>query len=252
MLTAATFGIVVRAGTAETATLLSSPKRIASGRAYDLQPLFTWWTDISKKSGSELDKTLQEHSRPLTNWVRVTGRYITVQYSGWLVDADIYLAPHGQPYRAKVILLNPPANEKKEFESLLAEKANLESGIDQAHHDQVASSSDARYYQGKASYDIVGESHTAYVNGEPAQVAPVLSHWENTGMAKKAARAQNAAQLAAADRAHMANRLAYVNARLGDLAPSGHKIFPVDVFATGTGKYYPASGAWIYDCGVRR
>lgn len=239
------------AGIYQSTNLFSGPKRMVGKQVYDLQPLFNWWQSASQKSEMEVTDVSRADERPLTNWVRVTGKFVQAMYAGWQVDAELYMVPR-KPIHMRIVLLNPPAAEKKEFESLLAEKARLEGGIEQATSDHSAASEDAKHYRDQASYDVLGNAQSAYVNGQPSTVAPVLSHWENGAMHKKADRAENAADSALADKKDMSSRLAEVNARLAAISPGHETTFPIDCFALSTGKMYAPTRQWIYDCGTKR
>lgn len=228
-----------------------APKRLVGKHVYDLQPLFDWWQVASQKSDLEISDMKTSSARPLPNWVHVTGRYLQPMHSGWQVDAEIYEVPH-KPVHMTIILLHPPATEKKEFEHLLAEREHLQHNIDQAAVDHDAAAADAQYFRGQASYDVVGAPRSVYVGGRPTTVAPVWSHWENGSMHKKADRAEHAAESALVDKEHMSSRLSEVNAKLEALAPNHQTTFPIDCFAIYTGQIYRATGQYIYDCGVKR
>ncbi len=113
------------------AALLESPRRVVNGQAVDLTPLFHWWTN-------------QHGARPLTGWVRVTGRIVGTNSFGWIMAGPPEKSAHrsitnaaagqtgGEPHG--YILKNPPAHEVADFQHLQEqlkqakdEKAKLQS-----------------------------------------------------------------------------------------------------------------------------
>jgi hypothetical protein len=127
------------------------PKRAVNEQTVDLTPLFHWWTN---KSGS----------RPLRLWAHVTGSVIGTNSWGWELEAQSD-QPHQSGSKgtqlqtsetgAHLILKNPPASEKGEFERLSAQLAALKDR--RPHLTQEQS-------QAKAQASMVAHS------GEPARV----------------------------------------------------------------------------------
>jgi uncharacterized protein YlxW (UPF0749 family) len=96
------------------ASPLKSPKRMISGRTVDLTPLFQWW---SQKNGD----------RPLSAWLHVTGEIVGTNAAAWIITAETDSKAEGSnPADKKIILRNPPLQDRAEFEQLLAQKKTLE------------------------------------------------------------------------------------------------------------------------------
>jgi hypothetical protein len=97
------------------------PKRVVNEHAVDLTPLFHWWTNHSG-------------ARPLRSWAHLTGTVLATNSLGWQVEAKSDWSPpedeHGADAQQKtpdsrIVLKNPPAAEKAQFEKLSAELAAL-------------------------------------------------------------------------------------------------------------------------------
>jgi hypothetical protein len=101
---------------------LKNPKRVINGQTVDLAPLFGWWDH-------------PEGGRPLAAWVHVTGPVVGSGGWGWTIEALIETTPArataGQTnkpppeVRARILLRNPPANERAQFERLNAQLTAL-------------------------------------------------------------------------------------------------------------------------------
>ena len=91
---------------------LKAPKRMVNGQTVDLSPLFQWW---AKKNGD----------RPLSGWLHVMGEIVGTNAAGWVVTAQLDekdAAENGK----KILLRNPPLEDRAEFEKLLSRKKALE------------------------------------------------------------------------------------------------------------------------------
>ena len=91
------------------------------GQAVDLSPLFHWWTN-------------HQGARPLTAWVHVSGSIVGTNAWGWTLEARVEPSSiagtgkasgpnSGQP---RLILKNPPLQDRAQFESLADQLNQLE------------------------------------------------------------------------------------------------------------------------------
>jgi outer membrane murein-binding lipoprotein Lpp len=109
---------------------LKEPKRVVSGRTADLAPLFHWWTNHAG-------------ARPLVAWVHVTGSIVGTNVSGWILEAQVETTERTVARTpalgtgSKIILRNPPLQDRAEFDSLLAQLKLLN-----AQHDGLANVED--------------------------------------------------------------------------------------------------------------
>ncbi len=99
------------------ASPVKSPQRLVHERSVDLTPLFHWWTN---RAGP----------RPLTAWVHLTGEPVATNSFGWLIQAQVENTSRGtNAHRhsstaagsTRVLLQNPPLQDRAEFERLKAE-----------------------------------------------------------------------------------------------------------------------------------
>jgi len=90
------------------------PKRVVGGRSVDLTPLFQWW---NQKNGD----------RPLSAWVHVSGEIVGTNAGSWIIEAQTEEPAEGKSSGKKRILLrNPPMQDRAMFEQLFAQKKALE------------------------------------------------------------------------------------------------------------------------------
>ena len=105
---------------------LKDAKRVVSGRTADLTPLFHWWTNHAG-------------ARPLAAWVHVTGPIVGTNVSGWILAAQVETTERPVARTpalgtgSKIILRNPPLQDRAEFESLVSQLKLLS-----AQHDGLA------------------------------------------------------------------------------------------------------------------
>jgi hypothetical protein len=133
--------LLLLAASATLASPLKDPKRGLRGGTVDLTPLFRWWTN---RAGA----------RPLTAWVHVTGSIVGTNAIGWVLEAQVENtgrlrntegaasgATNGQ---GKIVLRNPPLQDRANFEQLSAQLNLLEqqhgqiSAVDGRAKDQQA------------------------------------------------------------------------------------------------------------------
>jgi len=107
------FGSEVRASP------LKEPRRMVNGQAADLTPLFHWWTN-------------HDGNRPLTAWVHVTGSIVGTNTWGWVVQGEIEKTAQtltrtpASSAGGRIILRNPPLQDRIEFETWSAQLKSLE------------------------------------------------------------------------------------------------------------------------------
>jgi hypothetical protein len=90
---------------------LHDPKRLLNGATVSLTPLFQWWTN---RAGT----------RPLGAWVRVTGRIVGTNASGWILEAHpehTAASPVTEAENGRILLRHPPLSDLAEFERLSAQ-----------------------------------------------------------------------------------------------------------------------------------
>lgn len=114
--------LLMAAGTTLPASPLKAPKRVVSGQSVDLSPLFKWWTK-------------HEGKRPLAAWVHVTGTVVGTNAWGWVVEAQVEKSERpnrpeessqrNKEGRRKILLREPPQQDRAEFERLSTELKNL-------------------------------------------------------------------------------------------------------------------------------
>ncbi len=123
-----------------TATPVRDARRMINGHAVDLTPLMKWYTN-------------HHGTRPLTAWVHVTGVVVATNAWGWLVQGQAEIAPHSDAEesssaaakngQAKLLLRNPPVQERAEFDRLRAQLKQLESQRSQVANQQTEAKSRA-------------------------------------------------------------------------------------------------------------
>jgi hypothetical protein len=91
------------------------PRRMINGQSVDLSALFQWW---NQKSGD----------RPLSAWVHVNGEVVGTNAGGWIISGQIEDKAEGgaEAGAKKILLRNPPLQDRAAFEQLLAQKKGLE------------------------------------------------------------------------------------------------------------------------------
>jgi hypothetical protein len=119
------------------------PKRLVNGRTADITPLIKWWTNHSG-------------TRPLTAWVHVRGPIVGTNAGCWVVAAHVERAHRDETSSddsGKVLLKNPPLQERAEFEQLSAQLKSLEQSRGQVHaqEEQAKSQADALHKQETAN-----------------------------------------------------------------------------------------------------
>jgi hypothetical protein len=104
------------------------PKRSIAGQTVDITPLMEWWKH-------------QKGNRPLTGWVRVTGRIVQTNVLDWTIEgsADDSSVKRGDSKtattRGKFILKTPPTQEMNEFYQLAAKLKQLNAERDQLNRE---------------------------------------------------------------------------------------------------------------------
>ena len=120
------------------------PKRLVNGHTADITPLIKWWTNHSG-------------ARPLTAWVHVRGPIVGTNGGYWVVAAQVERAHHdgegSTDHSGKVLLKNPPMQERLEFEQLSAQLKSLEQSRGQVHsqEEQAKNQADALQKQQTAN-----------------------------------------------------------------------------------------------------
>ena len=114
--------VLLAAGSTLPASPLKAPKRVVNGQTVELTPLFKWWTKHDGK-------------RPLTAWVHVTGQIVGTNVLGWVVEAQIEKTDRpdrpeeSEPAKSagpvRIVLREPPEQERAEFERLSAQLKTL-------------------------------------------------------------------------------------------------------------------------------
>jgi hypothetical protein len=207
----------------------NNPHRNINGHVSDLTPLLQWWKLKEKiKDGSLGGRIPKPGERPLTNWYYITGKYVFVHAQGWTVDAAIEDNPGHVVYRSRIVLRNPPVEERKRIEGLIAEERSLSNAIPVAEHE--ASRASTEYWRNQSQTFFLSDGREFY---------------RSTTVAKKAARAANDTAAAHDDYTSMRKRLQDVRNELRGIRP---REYTVKVFAQWVGTYQP-TGSPIYDCG---
>ena len=88
------------------------PKRVINGQTVDLTPLIQWW---NQKSGD----------RPYPAWVHVTGQIVGTNAGAWIINGQTD-DKEGSGGEKKLLLRNPPTQDRAAFDQLLAQKKALE------------------------------------------------------------------------------------------------------------------------------
>lgn len=123
------------------------PKRLVNGRTADITPLIRWWTNHSG-------------ARPLTAWVHVRGPIVGTNGGFWVIAAQVERVHHDEnsgdsssDHSGKVLLKNPPLQERLEFEQLSAQLKTLEQSRGQVHaqEEQSKNQADALHKQQTAN-----------------------------------------------------------------------------------------------------
>jgi len=123
------------------------PKRLVNGHTADITPLIKWWTN-------------HYGARPLTAWVHVRGPVVGTNAGYWVLAAQVERAHRDEnsgegssDHSGKVLLKNPPMQEKLEFEQLSAQLKTLEQSRGQvyAQEEQAKNQADALHKQQTAN-----------------------------------------------------------------------------------------------------
>ncbi len=100
---------------------VKDPKRVVNEQTVDLTPLFHWWTNHTG-------------ARPLHAWVHLTGTVVATNSLGWEIEGHSDATHHttgaasqSQTHASenRLVLRNPPAAEKGDFEKLSAQLKDL-------------------------------------------------------------------------------------------------------------------------------
>jgi hypothetical protein len=99
---------------------LKDPRRSIAGHVIVLTPLFTWWAK-------------HEGPRPLSAWVHLTGSIVGTNTAGWILEAKVEKTEHvslaatesESPGSPRIILRNPPLQDRAEFDALRAQLTEL-------------------------------------------------------------------------------------------------------------------------------
>ena len=170
--------LVLLAAVALHANPAREPKRLVNGRTADLTPLIKWWTNHSG-------------SRPLTAWVHVRGPIVGTNAGCWVISAEVEHPHHEEKasdgssdYSGKILLKNPPLQEKADFDQLSAQLKALEQSRGQVHaqEEQAKNQAEALHKQqnanrrlGYRSKALAAESRQATVteNEAKAELKPL-------------------------------------------------------------------------------
>lgn len=189
----------------------------------NLAPLFQWWTNSPGASQS---------IRPLIAWRRIVGTRVGNLEYQWVVDARIYTNQTSW-VPARIVLLNPPAQEERLFYSLQTQVAQAEldltnaqgryqADLKQEQRDQVRAKANAR------SWKRWGRFY--------ARVYKRRAAWERHAARQAQHEEQQARQTLEA--AH----------KLLKAIPNSHGRYQIDCFALNTGK--TLRGLPVYNVGV--
>jgi chromosome segregation ATPase len=130
------------------ATPARDPHRLVNGRGVDLTPLLKWWAH-------------RQGARPLSAWVHLKGTVVRTNSWGWVVQGEVETRRAAgeddsqaktQERSARVLLLDPPVNERVEFERLTSQLKALE-----AQRGQIAN----QQTEAKARADALGKQQRA-------------------------------------------------------------------------------------------
>jgi len=118
---------------------LKYPHRLLNGFTVDLSPLFSWWRNAveieDRKLHERQTKTNLEAQlppRPLSAWVKISGRCANDAGLGWICMAKIEDRP-GHLQQGVIFLRHPPRDERAKFENLTTASTNLLKLREQAH-----------------------------------------------------------------------------------------------------------------------
>jgi hypothetical protein len=214
-----------------------NPVRVFPGRAtVDLTPLFLWWSRqplvVTNKSAGADTNAAPAEERPLAAWSRVTGTKLATSGSSWLVQAVIHASPT-EHTNARIILNNPPAVEEAAYDTLKAQRADVEQRMVAARRDYDANTNaEAKAQQQVERYrrswsKVASDGVIAYTRiavQRHNSAAAALSQWDRLALTRH----QIDAQLAA--------------------IPASNGVYQIDWFAVLLGK--TKGGVPVYDLGL--
>ena len=214
--------VFVSAVTSSPANPAHDAHRVVNGQAVDLQPLIKWWTN---RAGS----------RPLSGWPHVTGTVVGTNAWGWVVEANVEHTTRsddsdlgfssGGP--GKVLLRNPPVQERAEFERLSAQLKELTRERSQIANQQT----EAKSREDAINREQKADRRQGYRNRELAVEGRQVKQVEH----------QAQAQLSPIDK-----QIQDLKKKLSAYPSSDH--YELDCFALDTGQQY--SGMPVYDHGA--
>ena len=218
----ASIAIGLLAATASSGTPLSHPKRLIGQEPVDLTPLFQWW---AKHQGE----------RPLKSWSHITGTVVGTNSLGWIVNTGSAAGAihedsrhgHGASNGGKVVLRNPPVEERAEFDALTARSKALK--VERA---KAAAEESGAKTRGEA----VAKERKGYSRLSPAA----------RKLAAESRQLQQIQTQAKQRVSELDRQLQPVNTRL-KLYPSTER-YEVDCFALGTAE--TSQGLRVYDYGL--
>jgi hypothetical protein len=125
------------------------PRRMINGQTVDLTPLLQWW---NQKNGD----------RPLSAWVHITGEVVGTNAGAWVVSAQTDEKAEGTGAAGgdkKILLRNPPLQDRAAFEQVLAQKKALEA--QKAGLNTQAEQADAKLKDISQERKVAREHHVA-------------------------------------------------------------------------------------------
>jgi hypothetical protein len=189
--------------------------RMVNGQSVDLTPLFQWWAK-------------QSDNRPLAAWVHVTGEIVGTNAGGWLVSAQLDDKGGGdRGENRRILLRNPPLQDRAAFDKLLAQKKALEAQRKNLNH---------RAEQASSRLQEISEERKA-ARQQHAQMRGLNAQSSTLKQEEKSAKAQLKP---------VEGQIAEVDKQLKQYPSADHYV--VDCFALKTAEQ--ASGAPVFDHGT--
>lgn len=154
-----------------------NPKRVVSSHTVDLTPLFKWWS-------------AHQGIRPLSSWVHLSGPVVGTNAGAWVIEATVEGAKPDEQGKGgisrettKILLENPPLDDRMEFETLSNRLSALNARkIELARQENQAKTLDAQ---------TVAQEHAARANRVRARVLALedkqLKQGENQARAEQKA-----------------------------------------------------------------
>jgi hypothetical protein len=218
---------------------LSEPQRSVAARPVNLTPLFQWWTNataiVATNAELPIKKKLPLPERPLKHWVRITTQGpITNNGFAWFAEIRVQEIPGGPSVNKTVVLRSGPFEEKKQFDSTVAQLDNTIAAKRSAQAAQRAheNRADTLFAQADASH-FVGN---------------VFSDGNYHSQARSLAQQSRAASAQAAQAGQRAANLDRQRAELLQ-ATRGRRTLALDNFAMNSGLKY--NGLEVYEIGLR-